>query len=228
MAKFNPEGEPGFSPETTRPIERGSQREREEEEEDRQRGLGFIVESGRATPEEAKAYLMKINQLKEKLVDFLNTRFLDLREAELAQHGSTNYFVVYGNEGLAEERRPVPDASTIRSWRPADINTSDAHIWSLMRGINSDSDGMQLKTDVIVRMKDRRVISIPHQGTENMAWHLKEYLDPEELELLKVEYALEQQALIKRLRAEADRLEGNNGILKHGWEPLTWSKRSKK
>src|SRR5690348_15487069 len=111
MATFNLEGEPGFSPETIQPVERDWQREKEEK--DRQRALDFIVESGRAkTPEEAEAYLVKINHLKEKLVRFLSTELSDLREAELAQQDRTNYLVGYENDdGLARKGRLVNDAS---------------------------------------------------------------------------------------------------------------------
>jgi len=227
MAKFNPEGEPGFSPETNRPLERGWKGEKEEE--DRQRALGFIVESGRAkTPEEAEAYLMKINQLKEKLVNFLNTELLDLREVELSNQDRSNYLVGYENDdGMARKGRLENDASIMRSWNSADIEKSDPHIWSLTRGIESDSGAGRVRTDIIIRMKDRGVVSIPDQPTEDMAWRLKEYLDPEELELLKAEHVVERQALIKKLRKEADKLEKPRHAFESPfWEPLAWSKRS--
>jgi len=70
---------------------------------------------------------------------------------------------------------------------------------------------------------------VPKSPAQDLAWHLKEYLDPEDLKLLSAEYVLEEQALIKKLRAEAARLEKpKRDFDSPFWEPLSWSNNNSK
>jgi len=227
MTSFNPESEPGFFSRSDKSIE--EDRKAEKAQKKRQYAIEFIVGSGRAkSPEEAEAYLLKMNSVKEKLLNFIKIEVPRLQEAERAHYTITHYDVNYFDQNKFEGREPA-DPSMIQRWPDEDFDRANPHLWSLTRKVGSVSGVTRFTEDLLVEMADGKAVSIPG-STEEMAWQLNQYFQPEEIDFLISEYKLEKQALIDNLQKQVDSLKKKRQDQTFDWrlwEPLAFSKEEK-
>jgi len=181
--------------------------------------LQFIIETGRArTPEAAELYLERLNDLKRKIFEFLQNVVVEKHQIGIADPLEA-YRVAYLPDAFRKSRGNLVDNTTIGSWRAEDIDATDPHIWSLLREVDSNQDGSAPMVDQIrIQLANNGAISIPEQMS-GMAWNLRKYLSPEELQLLGIEFGHENVALVKKLREEADELERT---IQSGYHFPTW------
>lgn len=202
----------GESPEAYEPeAERQSEYEREREKRSKERALTFLTHTKRAESlEAAERYLERINEIKEKLVQFTREQILDQG----------------GWQGINDPEYPHirfghdrADAADLDRITVKNINRTNPELWKLSREIEPsyhqflpESDPGRVGFGVLDRLTVKLngpAVEIHPEFTgkgETFLEELRKYLSEEDLTFLRNEYRFTAQDLERSLRAVADRI----------------------
>jgi len=202
----------GESPEAyEQAAERQSEYEREHEKRSKERALTFLTHTKRAeNVEAAERYLERINEIKEKLVQFTREQILDKEGWQRINHQDHPY-ILYGYDRA--------DASDLEQITTKKIDRTNPELWKLKRGIQNsyrsslpESDPGQVAFEVLDRLAvklDGPSVEIHPDFSgkgEIFLEELRKYLSEEDLTFLRNEYRYTEQDLERTLRAVADRI----------------------
>lgn len=197
----------------------------ERERKQKENALFYLTESGRAqNREEAERYLEKAIAIKEKFIGLLRERIQTPNYSPYG-HDFEKLQIHYGTwDSVAERNKAAMENITVRN-----LDRMNPELWRLQRVIEPDyfhylpeearylgSNGVGQEDALLVSFKEggdaQFLPDLPQRGKNALA-ELRKYLNEDELEFLKRDYAFALKDLQRELRAAADRV-----METAGWE----------
>ena len=201
-----PEGGPKEHPDSQTPRQSDTEFRQEQEQRKRQEALDDLVQRKRAdNTEEAEQYLEKLNDLKESVVRVVRKTLPEM----FAMQDVAKPLMSFQHSPDRGRLQPMTPDDLAR-FDNVEIDRNEPRVWYFSLTARSDTSGTHgYREGLQLALANGPVTIFPRDHHAWLQLALRDKLAPEQFELLRQEYTLTTQDLVRNLHQRANYLAEN-------------------